>query len=411
MKPRNILFFRILAIILALLLAACTPAAAPLTPEASTAPPPTPTQPQATNTAPPETLAQPAPSATEPHLKIPIASPTPKAANLDYPLADPGPYFVGNKVITYTDESRGGREVAVTVYYPALRSPNASGLTPPRDAAPDPGGAPYPLIVSSTKMARSLAPILVSHGFTWAGVDRIDTYMKMEQQMYEQPLDILFMLDQVAAHPPEGLEGMIDAEHAGAIGYSFDGYNTLAMSGARIDPEYYLAQCQAPDEAVAAIIQTDMTSFSCTPAEDWEDFAAQAGEEITVSEDGLWQPLSDPRLKAVMPLAAEGWWLFGERGLAAADRPTLMIVATNDSLYPENALIFDHLGSPDKVLISILNRDHMMIYDPKMVERIAHFAAAFFGYHLQGRQDLAEYFSEEFVSQKEGLYWGVYPGD
>jgi hypothetical protein len=52
-----------------------------------------------------------------------------------------------------------------------------------------------------------------------------------------------------------------------------------------------------------------------------------------------------------------------------------------------------------------------MIYDPKMVERIAHFAAAFFGYHLQGRQDLAEYFSEEFVSQKEGLYWGEYPGD
>ena len=41
----------------------------------------------------------------------------------------------------------------------------------------------------------------------------------------------------------KGLEGMIDAEYAGVMGYSFDGYNALAMSGARVDPEFYLSQC------------------------------------------------------------------------------------------------------------------------------------------------------------------------
>jgi predicted dienelactone hydrolase len=376
MHPHRTRSIVVLSMVSALLLAACAPAAVPTTPP--TSPPP-----------------------------------TPQAGNPDYPLADPGPYAVSYRVITYVDESRDGREVPVIVYYPAVEVPASSGANPPRDAAPDPSGAPYPLIVSSSKMARSLAPFLVSHGFTWAGVQRIDTYLKMEEQMYEQPLDILYALDQVAAHPPEGLQGMVDAEHAGAIGYSFDGYNTLAMSGARIDPAFYQAQCQVPDEMTRAIIekQSDLTSFDCRPAEDWEAFAAQAGEKLTTSDDGLWQPLTDPRLKAFMPLAAEGWWLFGEKGLAAADRPTLMIVGTGDSLYAENAHIFEHLGTPDKALISFVDQSHGMIAEPEMIARLAHFATAFFGYHLQGRPELAEYFSEDFVSQKEGLHWGVYPGD
>ena len=111
-----------------------------------------------------------------------------------------------------------------------------------------------------------------------------------------------------------------------------------------------------------------------------------------------------------MPLAGEGWWLFGERGLAAVDRPTLIIVATQDELYPENVLIFKHLGVADKRLISFIGRDHMMVFDEKMVARMAHFAVAFFGYHLQRRQDLAQYFSEDFVAKYADLAWGEYTG-
>jgi hypothetical protein len=53
----------------------------------------------------------------------------------------------------------------------------------------------------------------------------------------------------------------------------------------------------------------------------------------------------------------------------------------------------------------------MMVFDPEMVARMAHFAAAFFGYHLQGREDLAYYFSEDFVTQHDDLAWGVYEGE
>jgi predicted dienelactone hydrolase len=229
----------------------------------------------------------------------------------------------------------------------------------------------------------------------------------MNEMMIDQPLDILFVLNQVASTPPEGLEGMIDAEHAGVTGYSFDGYNTLAMSGARIDPEYYLAQCPTPDATTASIL-FNLSAFDCGPADAWDEFAAHAGEAITTSEDGLWQPMTDERIRAVIPMAGEGWWLFGERGLAAEDRPALMIVGSSDVLYRENVLIFEHLGTPEKTMITFINREHMMIFNAETQARMAHFMVAFFGYHLQGREDYAKYFSENFVAQYNDLAWGVY---
>lgn len=339
----------------------------------------------------------------------PTTAPTVTQEPAPLPLSEPGEYQVGLRALAAEDASRGNRQVAVTVWYPALKPPNPTHSGPYRDASPDLSGAPYPLILSSTKVARILAPYLVSHGFAWASIDFINSYPKMNIQMIDQPLDILFALDKIASSPPEGLEGLIDAEHAGAIGYSFDGYNALAMSGARIDPEYYLAQCPTPDATTEALLSW-LSAFDCAPAGKWDDFAAHAGEAITASQDGLWQPMTDERIRAVMPMAGEGWWLFGERGLASVDRPTLIIAATRDELYPENALIFEHLGTPDKALISFVGPDHMMVFDPKMVARMAHFAVAFFGYHLQGREDLAWYFSEEFVVQHDDLAWGAYPG-
>jgi predicted dienelactone hydrolase len=328
-----------------------------------------------------------------------------------FPLSEPGPYHAGKRTFAFEDAGRGNRRVSVTVWYPAVRPEGSSStsLQVGSDRAPDLSGAPYPLILSSTKVARIFAPYLISHGFAWASVDGIDTYYQMNEQMIEQPLDILFALDQVVSNLSGGLEGMIDAEHAGAIGYSFDGYNALALSGARIDPEYYLAQCPTPDATTEAIL-SGLSAFDCAPAGEWDEFADHAGAAITGSEDELWQPMTDARIRAVMPLAGEGWWLFGGRGLAAVDRPTLIIVATRDELYPENALIFEHLGTPDKTLISFVGPGHMMVYDAEMVARMAHFAVAFFGYHLQGRQDLAQYFSEDFVAQHDDLTWGVYPG-
>jgi predicted dienelactone hydrolase len=126
---------------------------------------------------------------------------------------------------------------------------------------------------------------------------------------------------------------MIDAEHAGATGYSFDGYNALVLGGARIDPGFYLAQCASADATAEAIVSLYPNRYQCAVAGEWDEFAAHAGEATTEREDGLWQPMMDPLIRAVLPLAAEGWLLFGEKGLTAVDRPTLMIVSTRDVWY------------------------------------------------------------------------------
>jgi predicted dienelactone hydrolase len=351
------------------------------------------------------------PAATMP--QVPEASAgatgTPEPAIL--PLSEPGPYRVGVREFSAQDTSRDGREVGIRVWYPALWPEGETNKRTIPKADPDLSGAPYPLILSSAKVGAILAPYLVTHGFVWAGVTRIDTYELWNAEMIEQPLDILFALDQVASDPPKELEGMIDAEHAGALGYSFDGTNALVLGGTRIDPEFYLAQCASADATAEAILSLFPNRYQCAGASEWDEFAAHAGEAITISENGLWQPITDARIRAVMPLAGEGWLLFGDRGLAAVDRPTLILVATQDELYAENTLIYELLGTPDKALISFVGQDHMMVYDPEMVARMAHFAVAFFGYHLQGREELAQYFSEEFVARFYDLAWGVYEGE
>ncbi len=339
---------------------------------------------------------------------VAAASPAEETKPQVLPLSLPGPYAVGWRSFSAKDATRADRLVGLTFWYPAKQPPNAASSGPVRDAAPDPSGAPYPLLVSSTKVAQILAPYLVTRGFVWVSVDGIDSYPKMSDQMFSQPLDLLFALDHVATHPPSGLEGTIDSEHAGVIGYSFDGYNSLALSGARIDPEHYLHQCPDPDPTVQPLLQ-GLSSFSCGPAAEWDAFSDRAGSRVTDGQQGLWRPMTDDRIRAVMPLACEGWWLFGQRGLAEVDRPVLMIDGSEDQLYAENALIFDHLGTADKGFISFVGQGHMMIYDRTMVARMAHFAAAFFGYHLKGEKESQRFFSEEYVSALDGLAWGVMP--
>jgi predicted dienelactone hydrolase len=347
--------------------------------------------------------SEPLPQATEPPVPTTGTEPAP------FLLSERGLYHVGTHKLSFTDASRDGRYVGITVWYPSVQPADSTSSRPTSDANPDVSGAPYPLILSSTKVANLFAPYLVSHGFVWASVDGIDSYARMNEEVFNQPLDILFTLDQIASSPPEDLDGMIDTEQVGVTGYSFDGYNALALSGARIDPEYYLAQCPNPDATTEPLTLSVLSAFDCGPASEWEAFTANAGEAITSSEDGLWQPMTDERIRAVMPMSGEGWWLFGERGLAAVDRPVLILAGTQDELYPENVQIYEHLGTPDRDMISFIGDGHMvMISSPTHITRIAHFATAFFGYHLQGRDDYSEYFSEAFVTQYDDLAWGVY---
>ena len=348
---------------------------------------------------------------TPPPLPTTVA-PTDKHEPAPFSLSDPGPQSVGKRFYRFQDPSREGRVVEIAVWYPAVLLADQTGKVV-EDAPADLTKAPYPVILSSSKVGGFFAHHMVSHGFIAVGVRNIDTYKQLDQNLIDQPLDILFALDQVANQPLEGLDGMLDTNRVGAMGYSFDGYNSLAMSGARIDPQNYLKRCR--DVSTMEPPLSDFwIRFYCDLADKWDDFEAHAGSQITTNEDGLWQPMTDPRILAVMPMAPDGAWIFGERGLAAVDRPTLIVVGTEDryeglSVYDtESVYIYKHLGTPDGVMISFVGENHLMIYTPEPLARLQHFATAFFGYYLQGREDYAGYFSEDFVAQYNDLAWGVY---
>ncbi len=89
--------------------------------------------------------------------------------------------------------------------------------------------------------------------------------------------------------------------------------------------------------------------------------------------------MTDPSIRAVMPMAPDGMRLFEERGLAAADRAVLIIAGGDDELYPEDVLIHQALGTADKAMISFSGKGHMMIFEAGMVARMQHFATAFLG--------------------------------
>lgn len=329
-----------------------------------------------------------------------------------YPLSAPGPYFPGKRTYQFIDETRDGRPVNITVWYPAVKPEGYAG-TLATNAEPDMSGAPYPLIINSTKHGNAFGAHLVTHGFVVAGVDKQDSFYRWDLWLVDYPLDQLFMLDQIAAQPLEHLEGVVDAENAGAMGYSFDAYDALAMSGARVDPQYYQEQC-AGAASMNPAPEEWWIHYICDIGERWDELSAEAGEAITTSEDGLWQPMTSPRLKAILSMAPEGAWLFGERGMAAVDRPILYFGASEDqgNYYDlEAAPLFERTGTLQKTLITFVGRDHYMFMNYLDMMRMQHFMVAFFGHVLQGREDFAQYYSEEFVEQRSDLAWGVYPGE
>jgi hypothetical protein len=91
-----------------------------------------------------------------------------------------------------------------------------------------------------------------------------------------------------------------------------------------------------------------------------------------------------------------------------------LIAATEDVINPYNleaTFMQDHMDPTVGSMISFVGENHFSLVDVESLARMRHFATAFFGFHLQGREDLAYLFSEDFVAQHDDLAWGVYEGE
>jgi predicted dienelactone hydrolase len=338
--------------------------------------------------------------------------PTPSDPN-PFPLSEPGPYLAGYREVTAVDESRGGREITFSIWYPLQEESELSGEEKSSIHEPD---ARYPIIMtgrnSGTRLYKSH---LASYGFVMVIVRSpgFSYEAPWNNSVIDGPLDFMFVLDVLSSNPPDGLEGILDTDRVGVAGYSSDGLFSLALGGARISPEYYFSQCSQA-ATLDPPLSSDLVEYFCLLSGRWDEFSSQVDPEISKISEGLWQPTTDSRILAIMPMAPDSAWLYGAEGLATITIPSLVIAGTADDLASykmSSCYIYEHLVNSDRNLISFIGKGHMMVENKEVGMRIKHFTVAFFGHYLQGRDDYAYFFSEDYVKQFEDLAWGVYLKD
>jgi predicted dienelactone hydrolase len=338
---------------------------------------------------------------------VSIAAPIQAQDEPALPLAEPGPYGPGRTTLTFVDPARADRELVTEIWYPAILSEDDSlfGFRSIQDAELDTSGAPYPLIIhshgdgESRKYIDFLAKYVVSYGFVVAAMDHPDDIYPTK--MVDRPLDVLFVLDQLAALDEGNLVGMIDTDHTGIWGYSSGAATVLSLSGAQVDPDYFVAWATEHSD--------DTTELHTQIWSAWDELAAYRAQISPVTDGELWPPFSDERIRAVLPVAPCFAPLFGERGLAAATVPILIIAGETDwnCPYERNAVFMaEHLGSEDVALLTAVGVGHM-IGAEELLAPFRHFTTAFFGTYLQEQEDYADYLTEAYVDSVEGLAWGV----
>lgn len=329
------------------------------------------------------------------------------------PLSANGPYLIGRQEFTFVDASRD-RTLTGYIFYPSGQNANPSRpLVHRNDAPPDTSAAPYPLVFYShprsgdgvdATATLGAAPLLASYGFAVVSIQHNDPPLPEGWlNLIQRPMDIVFVLNQLEAASGEGgIASLIDFAHVGITGFSFGGWTALQFSGAQIDPASRAAYCTTV---------TQVGDSVCDISDEvWQQIVnLHAQFDPSTAEGGLWSPYADRRIIAVMPVAPCWGPLLGERGLASATVPTLIVGLERDERcpYERDALfMYDHLGAADRALLTVSRQGHadaIFNRDPQKI--FNHFSVAFFGLHLMGITDYAQYLTADAVKGFDNLAW------
>lgn len=262
-----------------------------------------------------------------------LCSPSPAEARGHHRVtADPpdpatfGPYDVGVMEVSFRAHHRAAPLTAL-VWYPADAAPN----TFPYLYGETDAGAPFSAsAVKGLPVAgdRQLFPAiayshgaggyayqgvwltehLASHGYVVIGVthpnNNVDDFNEISMVMgaFTRPLDAQAMLDELEdlnTQAGSALRGRIDTGLMGMTGFSFGGYTTLMIGGARFNFNLPNQRCAAGDP------------FSCRLVDEAESWNL---------EDGFLD-MSDPRVTVIAPMAPWTLGLFRDEGLAFVQIP------------------------------------------------------------------------------------------
>lgn len=313
------------------------------------------------------------------------------------------------------------RPLTVEVWYPAQAGATAGagqyvtvtrdGKTPTtltgraaRDAAPDARGGPYPLVIISHGypgnrfLLSPLAENLASKGYIVASIDHTDsTYSDQAafgSTLLNRSLDQLFVLNELARvnGEPGALQGLMDVNRTGLIGYSMGGYGALNTIGAGLTAESVTASFAPPNGLLAQ---------------------RQAG-------NAAYTKSFDPRIKAAIAIAPWGWnaGLWNAETLKGVRTPVLFMAGSVDDVSgyaPGVRNLFEGAVNAERYLLTFENANHNAaapmpapaevwqtgapfghyadpVWDTVRMNNIAqHFATAFLGQYLRGDANMAPY--------------------
>lgn len=251
----------------------------------------------------------------------------------------------------------GDRALSVELWYPAQRGTQQGGTysTMIRDGQTrvtlqgsaarnaSAGKGPYPLVLIShgypgnRYLMSPLAEVLASHGFVVAAIDHAgSTYadqLPLASTLYHRPLDLRFVLDRLAAGGAT-LDGAIDCQKVGIVGYSMGGYGALVFGGAAISPE--------------------AVTHETAPA---GGLLARHAEGNAAHAD-----LVDPRVAAIVAFGPYGRNVdvWRPSGLAKMEKPLLVIAGDRDDIsgYAAMRAIWAECGHPERHLLTFHNAGH-----------------------------------------------------
>ena len=250
-------------------------------------------------------------------------------------------------------------------------------------SAPTPG--PYPLVVYSVGLAGSgydalpLLRTIASHGFvgiTWT--PRGESLTDFWAGAAARPLDLqrLIAYAEELNAPGGKLAGLIDTAALAVAGHSSGGWTALQAGGAQMDLDW----CDQAD-LVAQLPFGNCPQFVPHQA----DIAAMLG--LPAAPQGLWPPIYDPRVDAVIALAPDGdLWGKNYAGVGSVKVPTLVMAGADDSMNIPNLTaypIYAHLGGPHKALAIFAGADHDLGWY-MYADQLDHLIVAFLLANLKG---------------------------
>lgn len=312
-------------------------------------------------------------------------------------FTEPGAFGIGKRTYTFTDQARADREVSVSVLYPAL----GDGDAVVEDAQPDPSSGPYPVVMGSKGMANLIGTHLASHGFVVIGGVGQSTWSRHpDGRMVDYPVDLMAALDGIEnLDSRDPIAGLADTSRTGAIDYSFGSWTALMLAGARVSPSHYEATCASPPAEWTEF----WFGYVCGTPDGWQEMNAHGIGAGVATTDGLWLPIGDDRIRAVMPMGPEGYDLLGPDGMAGIEIPVLYVAAEDDAMNPYDLAavpLFEATTTAPASMITLTGTGHSMIFDPDAQTQFKRFSLAFFGYHLAGITEYGSALTKEFVEHQ-----------